>query len=84
MVHALLEDTIWWRDEADIIITNPPFSLFREFCDGKECSCIRQTDVISRITSLSMSWRQVECGDQPIRVEKAAHAKPWGGDISGT
>lgn len=48
------------RDEADIIVTNPPFSLFREFLawilDGKCCQCENvanaKTDVQLRIGNI--------------------------------
>lgn len=36
----------------------------------------RQTDVVSRIASLSMSWRQqVECGDQPVPMRGSSIGK---------
>ena len=38
------------RDEADVIFTNPPFSLFREFfswCKGKEFSIIGNLNIVS-------------------------------------
>lgn len=46
------EEVTRLRDEADIIVTNPPFSLFRDFLDwifeaGKQCSIIGNSNAIT-------------------------------------
>ena len=58
------------RDEADIVITNPPFSLFREFIawlveGGKKFSIIgnQQRDHLQRVFPLIKANRDVEGRD---------------------
>ena len=66
------------RDEADIIVTNPPFSLFREFVvwlveSGKKFSIIGNVNAISykEVFPLLMSnqvWLGYKSGDMAFKV----------------
>ncbi len=75
------------RDEADIIITNPPFSLFREFVswileDNKKCLIIGQIEMITYKEIFpeiknNRLWLGVTCNSEDMVFEV-----PEGADVN--
>lgn len=85
------------RDEADIIITNPPFSLFREFLSwifegGKNCVIIGNMNAITykevfRLIMNDKLWlgHSISSGDREFRVPESypLEAAGWRVDEDG-